>query len=100
MLRFRFCHYARLLEWLLNLGEQVVPPEDIGFSALNSQGHEVEEATDDKHVQPGETETAEEPMVWRLKQERKCVEASFQMVFINMFSARTCFCLELDYLND
>ena len=33
-----------------------------GLSAL-SQGHEVEEATECKHVKPGETETVEEPMV-------------------------------------
>ena len=46
-LRFPSCYHARLLEWVLNLGEKVVPSEDIGLSAL-SRGHEVEEATDDK----------------------------------------------------
>ena len=59
---FASCCHARLLEWLLNLGEKVVPPEAIGLSG-SSQGYEVEETTDDKHVQPGETETVEEPMV-------------------------------------
>ena len=62
MPRFLSLLSGKVLEWLLNLGEKVVPPEDIGLSAL-SQGHEVEKATDDKHAQPGETETTEEPMV-------------------------------------
>ena len=61
-LGFVSCYHAKLLEWLLNLGEKVVPVEDIGLSTL-SWGHEDEEATDDKHAQPGYTETVEEPIV-------------------------------------
>ena len=60
-LDFVSCNHARLLEWLLNLGEKVVPPEDIALSAL-SEAHEVEEATDDKRA-ARETETVKEPMV-------------------------------------
>ena len=53
------------MKWLLNVGKKIVPPEVIGLTAL-SQGYEVEEATDDKHVQPREAETVEEPMVMML----------------------------------
>ena len=38
------------------------PPLPEGLSAL-SQGQKVDEATDDKYVQPGETETVEECLV-------------------------------------
>ena len=38
------------------------PPEDIGLSAPIS-GHEFDEATDDKYIQPGDTETVEQAMV-------------------------------------
>ena len=63
LIGFVFCYHARLVEWLLNLGENVVLSEDnIGLSTL-FQGHEVEEATDDKYLQPGKTKTVEEAMV-------------------------------------
>ena len=53
---------------------KVVPQGYIGLSAP-SQGNGLEEANDDKREQPGETETAEGPLVlknddvshWRLK---------------------------------
>ena len=50
-LSFVSCYHAWLLKWLLKLGEKVAPSEDIYLSAL-SRGYEVEEATDDQHVQP------------------------------------------------
>ena len=61
-LGFVFCYCTRLLEWLLNLSEKVVLRKDFGLITL-SQGHQVEEATDDKSVQPGETKIVEEPVV-------------------------------------
>ena len=91
-------------EWLLNLGEKVVPAEDIGLGAL-SQGHEAEEATDDKHVEPGETETVEEPMVlsWRDCSKREKVSEpsipnGFNFVSFSYFGHS--FYLKLDYVND
>ena len=54
-LGFISCYQAKLLEWLLNLDEKVVSRKVIGLS-VHSQGHEVEEATEDKHVQAGKTE--------------------------------------------
>ena len=76
-----------------------------------SQRREVEEATDDKHVQPGKTETVEEPMVLRnddvyaLETEtrkRICGTFNSKWLFKNVFCSYFghCFCLELDYLND
>ena len=82
-------------EWLLNLGEKVVPAEDIGLGAL-SQGHEAEEATDDEHV---------EPMVlsWRDCSKREKVSEpsipnGFNFVSFSYFGHS--FYLKLDYVND
>ena len=85
------CYHARFLEWLLNLGEKIVPSEDIGFIAL-SQGHDIEEATGDKHVRAGETET-------RMK---ICGVFSFKWFSLHVSCSYFghCFCLELDFLND
>ena len=63
-----------------------------------SQEHEVEEATDDKREQPGETEKVEEPMAFTNDDVSKAIgyrnknenvwSIQFQMVFIYMSSAR------------
>ena len=53
---------TRFLERLINLDENVVPPEDIGLSTLLYRPG-VEKETHDKHAQPGEIETVKKTMV-------------------------------------